>query len=599
MLISPNPVVTNLKPGSPLTVGGTIDSSFAQGGIQSVTVNFVLAGMTVPAAAGTFDPPTDTWSATLPAILGDGAHDGTYDVQVTAFNNQLFSGSDNTTGELIVDTKAPIVSIDPNTIKPTSNTSPTLSGTVVDPAPSSGLNPTNITVRIDSQSYLANLEPDGKTWRLTVPVSLTEGSHDITVFASDIAQNVGSSGTTQLFVDKTSPTVIVDKLPVTDQVKPTLTGTVIDGALSSGIYSLTVYVDTQSLTVQPLSLVPVQGQPGTWSWSVAVPTALPQGPYQVYDVSATVVDNAGNQGSSTTIGALTIDTTPPTVTIVGQISASSTPILTGTAFDTTPLGSGVPDNTMATILLTDAQGVQQTLVAPVVAGAWTLDLSQKQPDNTYPQPLADGPCQVKVTVPDLAGNVGVANPIYPLTVDTVYPTVSVDKLFKNNNALTLTGTVSDASPSSGIGVTVTVLGTSLTNLLATLTPIPGAPNTWTWSVPASLDYGTYDVQATATDGAGNSTPATNKLLVASDPVVTVDTLPPTMNNKPTLTGTFSSVFAASGIASMKVEFILLQPGQPDVLVQTLTWPGLPNITVNATSWKRRGLNRAGRRNLQR
>ena len=59
------------------------------------------------------------------------------------------------------------------------------------------------------------------------------------------------------------------------------------------------------------------------------------------------------------------------------------------------------------------------------------------------------------------------------------------------------------------------------------------------AAPTALADGTYNVQATATDLAGNkSATATSVLTVDTTlPVVTINPLPPTKNNKPTISGT--------------------------------------------------------------
>ena len=48
------------------------------------------------------------------------------------------------------------------------------------------------------------------------------------------------------------------------------------------------------------------------AWSVAVPTALADG---TYDVQATATDNAGNIGTDNTTSELIVDTVKPTVTV--------------------------------------------------------------------------------------------------------------------------------------------------------------------------------------------------------------------------------------------------------------------------------------------
>ena len=74
-----------------------------------------------------------TWSVAVPIALGD----GTYDVKATAIDNALNVGTDTTTGELIVDTSKPMVTV--NMLPPTNNNKPTLTGTVSDASPAAGL----------------------------------------------------------------------------------------------------------------------------------------------------------------------------------------------------------------------------------------------------------------------------------------------------------------------------------------------------------------------------------------------------------------------------------------------------------------------------
>ena len=86
--VTVNPLVTN---NNQPTLSGTLNRTFAAGGISSVTV--VVGGQTLSATVnGT------TWSATVPTALAV----GTYDVKATATNNAGFVGSDATSNELTV-----------------------------------------------------------------------------------------------------------------------------------------------------------------------------------------------------------------------------------------------------------------------------------------------------------------------------------------------------------------------------------------------------------------------------------------------------------------------------------------------------------------
>ena len=82
--VTVNPLVTN---NDQPTLSGTLNGTFAAGGISSVTV--VVGAQTLSATVnGT------TWSAAVPTALAV----GTYDVQATATDNAGFSASDTATG---------------------------------------------------------------------------------------------------------------------------------------------------------------------------------------------------------------------------------------------------------------------------------------------------------------------------------------------------------------------------------------------------------------------------------------------------------------------------------------------------------------------
>jgi len=279
--------------------------------------------------------------------------DGTYDVKVTALDNAGNSGRDLTTNELTVDTVGPTVTV--KTLM-TNKNKPTLSGTVSDPSPSSGI--ASVTVVVGGQTLPATV--NGPNWTVTVPAVLTDGTYDVVATAKDKAGNSATDATTnELTVDSVVPLVTVDKL-VTNNNKPTLTGTVNDPVPGSGIAvaSVSVVVGTQTLPAT------VNGS----AWSVAVPVALADG---TYDVKATAKDNAGNSGADATTNELTVDTANPTVTVTKLVTNKNKPTLTGTVSDSSP-SSGI-------------------LGVTVVVGAQTLPatLSGTNWSVTVPAALAD------------------------------------------------------------------------------------------------------------------------------------------------------------------------------------------------------------------
>lgn len=102
-------------------------------------------------------------------------------------------------------------------------------------------------------------------------------------------------------VDNTPPTIAVNPL-VTNDVTPLITGTFSDGALQVTLNNKTYQVGDGNLSASGT----------TWMLQVPAANALTAG---VYDVTASAVDAAGNQGNDLTTGELSIDLSPPTVQI--------------------------------------------------------------------------------------------------------------------------------------------------------------------------------------------------------------------------------------------------------------------------------------------
>jgi hypothetical protein len=94
--------------------------------------------------------------------------------------------------------------------------------------------------------------------------------------------------------------------------------------------------------------------------------------------------------------------------------------------------------------------------------------------------------------------------------DPTNPTVTANALTANTNRLMLTGTVNPSSPGKSITSVQIVVAGSATSMLLGGT-ITGT--TWSAAVPTALAEGTYSIQATATDEAGNTAFAVAPLIV--------------------------------------------------------------------------------------
>ncbi|MDF2415585.1 retention module-containing protein, partial [Aeromonas sp. 1HA1] len=182
------------------------------------------------------------------------------------------------------------------------------------------------------------------------------------------------------------------------------------------------------------------------------------------------------------------DLVPPVITVFAPDNTNdTTPTLTGTT--DAPAGSTV------TLLVTDANGNQQTLTTTVNPdGTFSVDVTT---------PLADGSYTVTANVTDPAGNTGTATD--DGSVDSTAPSITVDAPDNTNDTTpTITGTTDAAS-----GSTVTLVVTDANGNQQTLTTTVQSDGTYSTDVISPLPDGDYDVTASVTDPAGNTATATD------------------------------------------------------------------------------------------
>ncbi|QNF15451.1 retention module-containing protein [Aeromonas jandaei] len=203
-----------------------------------------------------------------------------------------------------------------------------------------------------------------------------------------------------------------------------------------------------------------------------------------------------------------IDLVPPVITVSAPDNTNdTTPTLTGT--------TDAPAGSIVTLLVTDANGNQQTLTAIVNPnGTFTVDVVT---------PLAEGSYNVTASVTDPAGNTGSATDdgsvdtkidqdgdgntvaITGITQDTGS---SGSDFITNDNTLVFRGTV-DLGDNSTLAVTIN--GTVYTTANGLVIDTDG-----NWSVDLTgteLADGTYPVVATVTDVAGNSKTVSQDVVV--------------------------------------------------------------------------------------
>ncbi|MCF6284548.1 MAG: Ig-like domain-containing protein, partial [Candidatus Hydrogenedentes bacterium] len=465
----------------------------------SGTVNEVDAAVSVAVGGQTrlaTNNGDGTW--TLPDGSLTTLADGTYNVAVTATDPIGNAGTDGTTNELLVDSTAPVVTVN---LLVTNDTTPALGGGVSDlTAP--------VTVVVDGQTHGATNNGDG-TWTLAnnaISPALSAGTYNVVVSSTDSASNTGTDSTSnELTIDVTAPAVTVSSL-TTNDTTPALSGTIDDGGASL------------SLSVGGQTRTPTNNGDGTWALANNSLSALSPG---TYSVAVTATDTAGNVATDSTSSELVVDTTAPVITVDALPNPTN---------DTTPALSGTVNDTDAVISISVGG---QTRTATNNGATWTLA-------NGVLSALADNTYNVVATATDVAGNVGTDATSNELTVDTQAPAVTVNSRSTADATPALSGTVNETA------ATITVVVNGQTEAASN-----NGDGTWTLAdnTLSALPDGTYNVQVTATDGAGNSgsDSTSNELVVdATVPAITVDSLI-TNDNRPALSGTVDDAAAAISV----------------------------------------------------
>ncbi len=437
--------------------------------------------------------PDGSYSVDVTTPLAEGSY------TVTATVNDPAGNTGTASDKGSVDVTAPVITVDaPDS---TNDTTPTIIGTTDAPA---GSTVTLVVTDADGneQTLTATVQPDG-SYSVEVTTPLAEGSYTVTATVTDPAGNTGTA-TDDGSVDVTAPEVTVHAPDNTNDTTPTIIGTT-DAPAGSTVTLVVTDADgneqTLTATVQP-----------DGSYSVDVTTPLAEGDYQV---TASVTDLAGNTGTATDNGS--VDVTAPVITVDAPDNTNdTTPTITGTT--DAPAGSTV------TLVVTDADGNEQTLTATV------------QPDGSYSvdvtTPLAEGNYKVDASVTDPAGNTGTATD--DGSVDVTAPVITVDAPDNTNDTTpTITGTT-DAPAGSTVTLVVTDADGNEQTLIATVQP----GGSYSVDVTIPLAEGNYKVDASVTDPAGNTGTASDKGSVdVTAPVITVDAPDNTNDTTPTITGT--------------------------------------------------------------
>ncbi len=458
-----------------------------------------------------------TWTFTAAALA-----DGTYTAQASQSDDAGNTGT-SVGMTFTVDTTAPAVSL--NAVPtPSNDATPALSGAA---GVASG-DHTGITVTIHEGASVAgkvlgtgNVTASAGTWSFTA-ASLADGTYTAQASQIDDAGNTGISGPVTFKIDATPPSVSMNALASpTNNATPSLTGTA--GVASGDHASVTVTIhEGSSLAGKTVTSGSPAVLAGAWSFTSA---QLADGTYTAQVAQS---DEAGNVGTSSPM-TFVVDTTAPAVTTTALTSPTkiATPTLTGAA--------GVAGGDQASVTVTIHEGA--TLAGKTVtSGAASVSGASWSFKSAH---LADGTYTAQASQSDTAGNTG-SSAAVTFTVDTVAPVVSLGAVASPTNDSTPALSGADGVLSgdhAAVTVTIhegaTVGGKEVASGAAVV-----SGGSWTFTPAVALPDGTYTVQASQSDDAGNTgtSAAVTFKVDATAPTVSVNALATTNVATPKLSG---------------------------------------------------------------
>ncbi|WP_435575832.1 Ig-like domain-containing protein [Enterobacter hormaechei] len=495
-------VINSIEHGQNLIITGSSDGLTA-GTALTVTVNGKTYAATVLADG--------TWSAAIPSADVSALAAGAVTVNV---EGQSSAGNPVTINhDVTVDLANVAISIDAIASDDVINAAERGADLVLSGTTANVEENQTVTITFGGKSYTATVDAEGK-WTATVPsadlTGLKDGDASVQVSVTNVNGNSASAGR-EYSVDATAPSVTINTIATDDilnaseaQSDLAISGT----STAEAGQTVTVSLNGKDYT----TTVSANG-----SWTLNVPAAdlagLTDGSVTV---TASVSDKAGNPASVD--HALTVDVTVPAVTIhtvagddvINVAEHNQAQIISGSA-----TGAAAGDKVTVTI------GGQTYTTVLDAAGNWSVGV----PANVI-SGLSDGTVTVSMSVTDAAGNTGSGT--HNVTVDTGLPSVSFNAISDDNvlNAvekgqdLSVSGT--SANLAEGTLVTVTLNGKNYTATTA-------AEGTWSLTVPAAdlagLGQASYTLNATATNGVGNSVSNSANLLVDTAlPTVTINTV---------------------------------------------------------------------------
>lgn len=358
------------------------------------------------------------------------------------------------------------------------------------------------------------------SWTFPVPRNLSEGSHNLTVSATDPAGNTSAvSAPWTIVVDITPPAIPVLTSVVDDQ--PGITGNLVSGQLTNDATptlngrgeagaTINVYLDGNPASIGTTTV----NSDGTWSFTPQTPLANGS---HTFTLSAT--DPAGNSSAVSSGFVLTIDATPPAAPVIASVADNTAPVTGivpngGSTNETRPTLSGTGE-AGTTISIYNGSALVGTAQAQA-NGSWSFTPSTS---------LGAGVWNLTATATDAAGNTSAASEIRSFTIDTTAPAAPViDTVYDGTGPITgnlSSGQITDEARPVISGTRETNTTIRLYDNGTLLAEIPADnSSSWRYTPDASLATGNHVITVIAVDAAGNASPVSDSVNFV------VDTTPP-------------------------------------------------------------------------
>ncbi len=348
------------------------------------------------------------------------------------------------------------------------------------------------------------------TWTLALSaLTLGEAAYPVTATATNL--NGSTSGSGDVVIDTTNPAVPTVEALTTSSSTPTITGTATVGVGEE----LTVTVGSTTYSVGDGNLT-LDGS----SWTLLIPVADAVGDGS-YKVTATVTDLAGNTATARPVGRWSLTSAtqlstglvkigitqsdvagnasvvaPYTLSVTSAAPAINAP---GVTSDSTPTvtGTGEPGATVTLFADIDANGTfgaSEGVGSKVVAadGTWAITAST----------LPEGRYDLRVSQEDPQGNIEISS-VESIEVDLTAP--DAPKVVSNKAFNTLTPSIKgNGSDDNRVSVSIDVDGDGTFETVVGDADVAGGD--WTVDSTIVLPEGTFNLQATQIDEAGNASP---------------------------------------------------------------------------------------------